>query len=133
MSDERLKMFEGYIKQGSYGILLEDITDKSFPSAVILDVNCDLSLLNGHYEGVNFVPPTWYLELKELEKTQIPVLVINNINGVSKQEQNKFIEILKYRKISTFELPKNCVIILTCSNLKEKPVSEEIYSLVAHI
>ena len=40
--------------------------------------------------------------------------------NVKIEEQNKFIEILKYHKISTFDLPNNCLIIVTTSNLENK-------------
>ena len=61
------------------------------------------------------------------------MLVINNINEIDVNEQTKFIEILKYKKISTFDLPKDCIIIVTAKNLKERPINEEVYSLLAHI
>ena len=43
------------------------------------------------------------------------------------------IEILKYRQVSTFELPKNTIIILTAKYINKKTINEELYSLVAHI
>ena len=95
--------------------------------------NIDKSELNGHYENVEFCPPTWYKELLEKSKSEHVILVIENINDISLEEQNKFIEILKYNKISTFELPKNCLIIVTCSDLNNKKISEEVYSLLAQI
>lgn len=133
MNNEKLKMLNNYIKSRISPILLEDIPLSIFQDVVILESDCDRSLLNGHYEGINFVPPNWYVELIEKSENYHPVLVINNINKVSKIEQSKFIEIFKYKKISTFHLPKNCIIIATCSNLKENPISEEVYSLMAHI
>ena len=42
-------------------------------------------------------------------------------------------EILKYRQVSTFELPKNTVIVVTAKEINENTINEEIYSLVAHI
>lgn len=114
-------------------ILIEDIPNEIFEDSVILCNDCDISELNGHYEGINFVPPTWYKILTEKSKNQHSILIINQINEIPINEQLKFIEILKYRKISTFELPTNCSVIATCSDLQNKPISEEIYNLVAHI
>ena len=60
-------------------------------------------------------------------------LVIENINEIKLEEQTKFIEILKYKKVSTFELPKNCLVIVTCSDLTANKINEEVYSLLAQI
>lgn len=114
-----------------YPILVEDISNELFENAVILNNDCDMSLLNGHYEGVNFVAPDWYNILVEKCKNGCSLLIINGINNVEIDEQLKFIEILKYRKISTFDLPKTCSIIVTAYDIKNKPIAEEIYSLVA--
>ncbi len=130
MNEEKMKILNSYIKSGISPILMEDVSVKAFEDAVIIESNCDREILNGSYEETNFVAPNWYNELIE-KKNQI--LVINEINKISTDEQIKFGEILKYKKVSTFELPKNCIIIVTCSNLKENPINENIYSLLAQI
>lgn len=60
----------------------------------------------------------WYQELQDKE-----ILIIDQFSSIPKVEQKKFIEILKYRKISTFLLPKECVIIITCDDIQN--ISEE--------
>lgn len=72
-------------------------------------------------------------ELFDESKTNTSVLVIENINEIPLEEQTKFIEILKYKKVSTFELPKNCLVIVTCSDLTANKINEEVYSLLAQI
>ena len=133
MNKERLLILDSYIKTNIMPILLENIPidTNTFENAIIIEANCDVSLLNGHYEDINFVAPTWYQELIKIKDK--PILIINNLNQIPNNDQSKFIEILKYRKISTFDLPKNCLIIVTATNLKEKPLNEEVYSLLAHI
>ena len=42
-------------------------------------------------------------------------------------------KILKYRKISTFDLPKNCVIIVTANKINKDTIDEDFFSLVACI
>lgn len=133
MNNKKLEMLENYIKSGISPILLEEVSIKNFNNAVVLESNCDNSLLNGHYEDINFMPPEWYNRILEKSKNTYSLLVINEINKISKEEQLKFLELFKYKKISTFDLPKNCVIVVTCSNLEEKPITEEIYSLLVHI
>lgn len=133
MNQERLNMLSEYLKSGMPPVLLENVPAEVFSSAVVIESNCDVSLLNGHYENTEFKAPKWYEELIKESKNSHPILLINEINKIPLSDQTKFIEILKYRKISTFDLPKNCTIIVTCSNLNNKPINEEVYSLVAHI
>ena len=128
-----LESLKKLLMLNEYPILVEDIPNELFENSVILNNDCDISLLNGHYEDVNFVAPDWYDILIEKCKDGRALLIINGINNIDKEEQLKFVEILKYRKISTFDLPKNCSIIITAYDIKNKPVAEEIYSLVASV
>lgn len=89
--------------------------------------------MDGHYENIDFCPPFWYKELLDKSKDNYVVLVIENINEIELEEQTKFVEILKYNKVSTFELPKNCLVVVTCSDLTTNKINEEVYSLLAHI
>ena len=133
MIEATKKLLLNYMESNVCPILVENISSNSFKNYVLLDSDCDVSLLNGHYEGVEFVPPKWYLELSEKSKKGNVVLFINGINEIDVNDQTKFMEILKYRKISTFDLPSNCVVVASCSSLKDKVINEEVYSLMAHI
>ena len=128
--DKNLKidMLKNYIISNTLPIMIDFIEGKYIPNSVILPANCNITELNGHYEGIEFVPPQWFNEL-----TNKFILVIDNIDSISKEEQLKYIELLKYRKISTFELPKNIVIIITAKKISKETINEEVYSLVAHI
>lgn len=68
-----------------------------------------------------------------LSTNESKFLVIDKIDTILKEEQLKFCELLEYRKISTFELPKNCVIIVTANEINKDKINEEIFSLVARI
>ena len=99
--------------------------------AVVLPANIDAKELNGHYDGTDFMPPKWLNEI--LSTNESKFLVIDKIDTILKEEQLKFCELLEYRKISTFELPKNCVIIVTANEINKDKINEEIFSLVARI
>ena len=77
------------------------------------------------------MPPKWYDNVLNIKENK--VLVIDKIDTISKEEQLKFCELLEHRKISTFELPKNCVIIITANEINKDKINEEIFSLVARI
>ena len=133
MNKEKLNLLENYIKSGISNLLIENIPSDSFDNSVIIKSNIDKSELNGHYENTKFCPPLWYRELTKKSKTGNTILIIENINEIEIEEQNKFIEILKYKKISTFDLPNNCIIIVTCTDLTKNKISEEVYTLLAQI
>lgn len=133
MNKEKINLLKNYIKSGVSPLLIQNVSINSFENTVVIDSNIDVSELNGHYEETEFCPPYWYKELLNKSKENVVVLVINKINEIPLKEQTKFIELLKYKKISTFELPKNCIIIVTCSDLTNKKINEEVYSLLAQI
>ena len=129
--ESKKEILLSYIKANIAPILVDFMSGKDLPDATILSSNIDVKELNGHYEGENFVPPKWLNEI--LNSNTCKILVIDKIETISKEEQMKFIEILKYRKVSTFELPNNCIIIVTANEISKDKINEEIFSLVARI
>ena len=130
MNDAKRELLMNYIKSNVAPILVDFIDGNSIPNSVVLPANCEITELNGHYDKVEFVSPEW---LNKLEGSTPSILVIDKIDSIPKNEQTKFVEILKYRQVSTFELPKNTVIVVTAKEINQNTINEEIYSLVAHI
>lgn len=127
---EKKEMFISYLKSNVAPILVDFMHGEDFDNSVVLPANIDAKELNGHYEGVEFLPPKW---LDEILKSSKRLLVIDRIDSISKEEQMKFGELLEYRKISTFDLPENCVIIVTAKEINKDKINEEVLSLVARI
>ena len=131
MNNIKRELLKNYIKANIAPILVDFIEGKDIPNSVLLPSTCKISELNGLYIDYEYVSPKWF---EEIEKNKnIHILVIDKIDNIDKEEQRKFIEILEYRKISTFELPNNIVIIITANKINKDTINEEIYSLVAHI
>lgn len=130
MNEVKRELLMSYIKSNVAPILVDFIDGDSIPNSVVLPANLEITELNGHYDNTEFVSPEW---LNKLEGSTPTILVIDKIDSIPKDEQTKFVEILEYRKVSTFELPKNTVIIVTAKEINEGTINEEIYSLVAHI
>ena len=128
---ERYKMLLSYIKSNVAPILVDFISSNEITGAVVLPANIDRRELNCHYDGLDFVPPNWLKEI--INSNDRKVLVIDNIDTISKNEQLKFCELLKYRKISTFNLPDSCTIIITANEINSDNINEEVFSLVARI
>lgn len=130
MNDAKRELLMGYIKSNVAPILVDFIDGNNIPNSVVLPANLEITELNGHYNNVEFISPDW---LNKLDESTPNILVIDKIDSIPKNEQTKFVEILKYRQVSTFELPKNTVIVVTAKEINENTINEEIYSLVAHI
>ena len=129
--ENKKELLMSYIKANVAPILVNFISGKDIPGAIVISADVDAKELNGHYDGADYMPPKWYNEL--VTNNNSKVLVIDLIDSINKEEQLKFIELLEYRKISTFELPKDCVIVVTAKEVNKDKISEEIYSLVAQI
>ena len=129
--NNKKKLFLSYIKANIAPVLVDFISGEDLEDAIILPVDINVKELNGHYNGIDFVPPKWFSKILNTGNSRI--LVIDKIDSISKEEQTKFIELLKYRKISTFKLPKNVIVIVTASDINKNTINEEIFSLVAQI
>ena len=127
MSNSRIKIMKEYLKANIKHFLVQDFEELEIKDYVKLNAECDRSLLNGTYVETEFVAPSWYNELSSMKK---PILVIEDLDTIDEIEQRKFLEILEYNKISTFELPINCVIIVTCSSLN---ITKEVFSLLVRV
>lgn len=133
MNKDRFNLLESYLQCGISPLLIQNLSATVFTNVVAINANIDRLELNGHYENIEFCPPTWYKELIEKSKKGSVILLIENINELALEEQTKFVEILKYKKVSTFDLPTNCLLIVTYSDLNKYKINEEIYSLCAHV
>ena len=130
MKDKR-DLLLTYINANVAPILVDFINAKDIDGVALLPASVSKLELNGHYEGKEFIPPKWLNEILSTEKTS--VLIIDKIDTISKEEQLKFYELLKYKKISTFELPEDTVIIITAEEINNDKINEEIFSLAIRI
>ncbi len=125
------ELLKSFIKSNVAPILINFLNGKDIPNSILLPSNVNISELNGHYENDEFLPPNWLIQITNSSKQGI--LVIDKIDEISKKEQLKFVELLKYRQVSTFKLPESTIIIVTAKEINKNTINEEIYSLVAHI
>ena len=95
MNKDEVIQLKTFIEIGMSPILLEDVPAKLFKHAVILNADCDMSELNGHYEGTEFKAPKWYYDLLKEAEDDKAILIINDMNNIKEEEQTKFIELFK--------------------------------------
>ena len=129
--NEKKEMLIAYMEANVVPILVDFMSGEDFGGAIILPANIPKEELDGHYEGEKYVPPKWYNKLISPNGNRL--LIIDKIDTIKLEEQIKFGEILKYRKVSTYSLPKETRIIVTASKVNKDTVCEEIFSLVAKI
>ena len=134
MNKEQVDLLGEYIKAGKLAVLIEELPESVIEKgAIVINSDCSSSELMGHYDNLEYIVPEWYNKLMESSKIHTPVLIIKDINKVPEEEQRKFIELLKYKKVYVNKIPENCMIFVTYSDLKENPIEEEVYSFTAHI
>ncbi len=134
MNKEQVDLLGEYIKVGKSAVLIEEIPKSVIKKgAIVINSNCSNSELMGHYNNLEYVAPEWYDKLIVSSKFHTPVLIIKDINKVPEEEQRRFIELFKYKKVYVNKIPENCMIFVTYSDLKENPIDEEVYSFMAHI
>jgi len=113
------------INNSTLPILVSGISASNFSNKVVIDANIDrneLIVIDSH--------PAWLVKLELLSKKHNnTVLLISNLCTINESEQNKFLELLKYKSISGFKIPENSHIVITCSNLDK--ISDNIKSFCA--
>lgn len=107
-------------------VLVAGVNASEFENAVVLsgDINSkELGIVN---ESAGLRKPEW---LKEYEKKGCDTIVIDGIDKVDVEEQEKFFELIKYKTISSVEFEKSPKIIVIYKNIDK--VSQNISSLCA--
>lgn len=132
MINDKIKMLDSYIRANVGPIIISNIDSKVFSNiAIIIQANISKEELIGKYENDNFKLPLWYREL--INNSNKKIIIINNFDSISKTEQLKFHELLKYRKIGNLKISEDVIIILIANNISSKTINENIYSLLVHI
>ena len=79
---EKKEMLLTYLKSNVAPVLVDFLPINDFDFAVTIPANIDIKELNGHYEGLDFIPPKWLNEI--LSSTKNKMLVIDKIDTISK-------------------------------------------------
>jgi len=127
MNKKDLKKLKEVVENNyKWPLILEGVTPDYFPSGVIVEGDIDSSKLES-FETVNGEKiPAWLTALNiSSKKYDRALLIINGIDEVDKNEQEKFMYILKGS--STCTLPENTQILLTVKDAEK--VSAKIKQL----
>jgi len=132
MINKKLNNLQDLIKVNVMPLLIEDrkllqvyITEFN-PNKIVLDAK--FSAKDLEIDGSTC--PKWLKYLDINKNSSSNLLIIDNFCEISKQEQMKFYDLLKYRKVANYELPTNCFIIIMG---KSEEINEIIFSLLSII
>lgn len=131
MTEEMKQMIEEYVKLNIP--ILVSLSKEMFKNYTLIDAECSDEFLKGKFDVDGYKTPTWYNEIKTKENDPVNLLIIDNFDKINKDKQKRFIELLKYRKVNSLEIPKNCSIIVLARQVNKESINEEVYSLLAHI
>lgn len=127
--EEKKELIKYIIENNSSPLLTDLLKGKDIDNSFILPATINKEELVGYYQNNKYYQPKWMNEMMD-NKNNI-ILVIDKIDEISMVEQDKFFELIKYRKISTFKIDDFYRIILTAKDLNK--VSENIKKLVITI
>ena len=133
MTEEQIKRLKKYIKIGKVPMLIKKVPEKIMKRVSTISINssCSRKELMGKFENYKYISPKWYMDLLNVSKSNVPVLVIENIDKISEKNQRMFIELLKHRKSYVNKLPESCRIFVTYDQIDL--VCEELYSYVVKV
>ena len=126
---DKKELLKFIIKNNSSVILTNLLEGKDINNSYILPSLINKEELVGYYKDNKYCSPKWLTEINNDEKNII--LVIDKIDSITFDEQDKFVELIKYKKVSTFKLKDECRIILTAKKIEQ--VSSTIKDLVIYI
>lgn len=126
---DKSQLLKEYININVGPILVESF-DLDILSSCVIPSNISEDELYGYYEGESYISPNWY---QSLVNNNYKLIIIDGIDNISKEEQLKFFELLKYKKVSIFDVPEDCSIVLTAKNINRDTINEKIFSLCVYV
>ena len=98
-------------------VLLKNEFVKLIENSLILPFNIpskNMAIMNTA-DGLKY--PEWFKIL--IDNRSSHQIVIQNIDRLSKPDQHKFYELIKYRTISNISLPSDCGVIVSYTNIDQ--------------
>lgn len=129
-NEEKVKLNKIFNDNKGWPLLIEGVSAKNFPHSVVISADIDSACLGVVPGETGLKYPSWVMQLNILsKKTDRVVLVIDQLDSVSQDEQEKFYGIVKYSKINGYSFPKSTQIIITVSKGGIDKISTRLKSL----
>jgi len=129
----KTEIIKEYIKDNITPIWLEGFNLTMFKDMTVVPPEAprsDFAVLVGANGPIY---PKWYKLVMSKQHKPINLLVFESIDLLSDEEQERFLELVKYRRISNVKLPENCCIILTTAKQNQGRINEKLRRFLTYI
>lgn len=125
-SNLKLKLKEILSNNKSWSIIIEGLDAKLIKDAVIINANINSQDLGIKIDSNGYIYPKF---ISELENSKTKILIIDELDEISKEEQEKFYGLIKYKGINGYKFPKETQIIITTKTNGLNKISQDILNL----
>lgn len=125
-SNLKLKLKEILSNNKSWSIIIEGLDAKLIKDAVIINANINSQDLGIKIDSNGYIYPKF---ISELENNKTKILIIDELDEISKEEQEKFYGLIKYKGINGYKFPKETQIIITTKTNGLNKISQNILNL----
>lgn len=122
----KLKLNEILSNNKSWSIIIEGLDAKLIKDAVIINANINSQDLGIKIDSNGYIYPKF---ISELENNKTKILIIDELDEISKEEQEKFYGLIKYKGINGYKFPKETQIIITTKTNGLNKISQDILNL----
>lgn len=98
-------------------VLVLGVSAEMFGTSTVLEADIASKELGIVNTPRGLKTPRWFYELVNGNGSH--QIIINNLDAIDQENQAKFYELLKYKTISTIELPADCRLIVIAHDLKK--------------
>ena len=128
-----IEKIRGHIKDNVTPLWLEGFAPEDFSSATKVLATAPKTEFAVFMGSNGAVYPNWYKAVMAKKQDKINLLVFDRVDKLTEEEQERFLEIVKYRTVSNVKLPKNCVVILTTSKSNNGKINEKLRRFLTFI
>lgn len=109
------------------GAIILDAFYKSLGQTIFMEAN----LKDVHLFGTSLGNPLFKEQLERVSNNGLTTyFVIRRIDQISKEQQNRYLSLVKNREFHGYAIPENVVIVFTIQSRENvKKISEELYHL----
>lgn len=128
--EEKVKLNNILNGNRDWPMMIEGVKGTNFPHAIVIPADIDSSNLGIVPGETGLKYPSWVMQMNILiKKTERVVLVIDGLDSIPQEEQEKFYSIIKYRRINGYAFPKSTQIIIAIGEGGMDKISPRIKSL----
>lgn len=122
----KLKLNKILSNNKSWPIILQGLDAKLIKDAVIINADISSQDLGIKIDDNGYVYPNF---ISKLENSKNKILVIDKLDEISTEEQEKFYGLIKYKGINGYKFPKETQIIITTKTNGLNKISKDILGL----